>query len=393
MIFPRKIDKELKKQLNSREIIVLTGMRRTGKTIVMTGLFNSIPAKNKIFLDLENPLNRKIFEETNYDNIWKNLANFGISSEEKSYIFLDEIQHARQIPSAIKYLYDHYDVKFFLTGSSSYYLKNLFSESLAGRKIIYELFPLDFEEYLVFQEKPKEFLTDFKAKEKQKSEISFGVYEKYYDDYLEYGGFPKVVLEKDISQKKKLLNDIFASYFEQDVKTLADFKNVDKLRDLIILLSARTGAKIEITKLSAELAVSRETVYNYLFFLENTYFIFLIKPFSRNTDREISGARKVYFCDTGILNIMGKISSGAIFENAIFKSLKKYGKINYYQRRSGTEIDFILNEKIGFEVKNQGRSFDAKKLDKLSKSIKMEEGYVISKKYSKDKNIILAIDI
>lgn len=393
MIFPRKIDKELKKQIDSKEIVILTGMRRTGKTITMTGLFDALPAKNKLFLDLENPLNRKIFEETNYDNIWKNLANFGISDKEKSYIFLDEIQRMRQIPSAIKYLYDHYDVKFFLTGSSSYYLKNLFTESLAGRKIILELFPLDFEEYLVFQGEAKRFFADFKEKEKQKNEVAFGVYEKYYDDYLEYGGFPRVVLEKNIDQKKKLLNDVFSSYFEQDVKTLADFKNIEKLRDLIILLSARTGSKIEITKLSAELGVSRETIYGYLSFLENTYFIFLARPFSRNTDREISGARKVFFCDTGILNIMGKISSGAIFENAVFESLKNYGKINYYQRRSGAKIDFVLDEKIGFEVKNQGGGFDVKKMEKLGKNIGLEESYVISKKYSKDPGVILAMDV
>lgn len=393
MIFPRKIEKELKKQLDSEEIIILTGMRRTGKTIVMNGLFDTLQSKNKIFFDLENPLNRKIFEEENYDNIWKNLEKFGISNKEKAYIFLDEIQLMSKVPSAIKYLYDHYDVKFFLTGSSSYYLKNLFSESLAGRKIIFELFPLDFEEYLVFQSKPKEFFPDFQEKEKRKSEINFGIYEKYYDDYLEFGGFPKVVLEKDINQKKKLLNDVFTSYFKQDVKTLVDFKNINKLRDLIILLSARTGSKIEISKLSAELGVSRETIYSYLSFLENTYFIFLIKPFSRNADREVSGARKVYFCDTGILNILGKISSGAIFENTVFRSLRNYGKINYYQRRTGMEIDFILDEKIGFEVKNQGGGFDVKKMVKLGENIGLEESYVISKKYSRDNGIILAMDI
>lgn len=393
MIFSRKIEKELKKQLDSREIIILTGMRRTGKTVIMNSLFNAITSKNKVFFDLENPLNRKIFEEENYDNIWKNLENFGISDKEKSYIFLDEIQLMPESPSAIKYLYDHYNVKFFLTGSSSYYLKNLFSESLAGRKIIFELFPLDFEEYLVFQSKLKEFFSDFQEKEKRKNEISFALYEKYYDDYLEFGGFPKVVLEKDIDQKKKLLNDVFSSYFKQDVKTLSDFKNINKLRDLIILLSARTGSKIEISKLSAELAVSRETIYNYLSFLENTYFIFLIKPFSRNADREVSGARKVYFCDSGILNILGKISSGAIFENAVFKSLRNYGKINYYQRRTGAEMDFILDEKIGFEVKNQGGGFDVKKIAKLGKSIGLEEVYVISKKYSRDNGVILAMDI
>ncbi len=393
MIFPRKIEKELRKQLDSKEIIILTGMRRTGKTVIMNSLFDIIQSKNKVFFDLENPLNRKIFEENNYDNIWKNLEKFNISAKEKAYIFLDEIQLTPEAPSAIKYLYDHYEVKFFLTGSSSYYLKNLFNESLAGRKIIFELFPLDFEEYLVFQEKPAEFARDFKEKEKRKNEISFALYEKYYDDYLEFGGFPKVVLEKDIEQKKKLLNDIFTSYFEQDVKSLADFKNINKLRDLLILLSARTGSKIEISKLSAEIGVSRETIYGYLSFLEKTYFIFLIKPFSRNVDREVSGARKVYFCDTGILNILGKISSGAIFENAVFRSLRNYGKINYYQRRTGAEMDFILDEKIGFEAKNQGGGFDVKKIVKLGESIGLEKSYVISKKYSKDNGVILAMDI
>jgi len=393
MIFPRKIEKELKKQIETKEIIILTGMRRTGKTVLMQSLFNSISGDNKVFLDLENPLNRKVFEEVNYDNIWKNLEKFGISNKTKSYVFLDEIQLMRQIPSSIKYLYDHYDIKFFLTGSSSYYLKNFFSESLAGRKIIFELFPLDFEEYLVFQGRPKEFFTDFKEKEKKKSEISFGIYEKYYDDYLEFGGFPEVVLERTLEQKKRLLNDVFTSYFERDVKTLADFKNINKLRDLIILLTARVGSKIEISKIASELAVSRETVYNYLSFLENTYFIFLLSPFSRSSDREVSGARKIYFCDTGILNILGRISPGTILENAIYRGLKNYGKVNYYQRRTGAEIDFILNGKIGFEVKNQGRSYDVKKLAKLNKNIGIKESYVISKNYSKDDGVILAMDI
>ncbi len=393
MIFPRKIEKELKKQIETKEIIILTGMRRTGKTVLMQSLFDSIPIGNKVFLDLENPLNRKVFEEINYDNIWKNLERFGISNKTKPYVFLDEIQLMRQIPSAVKYIYDHYDVKFFLTGSSSYYLKNLFSESLAGRKIIFELFPLDFEEYLAFQGRAKEFFADFREKEKKKNEIDFGIYEKYYDDYLEFGGFPGVALEKDIGQKKKLLNDVFTSYFERDVKTLADFKNVNKLRDLIILLTARVGSKIEISKIASELAVSRETVYNYLSFLENTYFIFLLNPFSRSPDREVSGARKVYFCDNGILNILGRVSSGTILENAVYRGLKNYGKINYYQRRTGAEIDFILNGKIGFEVKNQGGSYDVKKIAKLNKNIGLKENYVISKNYSKDDGVILAMDI
>ncbi|MDO8529422.1 MAG: ATP-binding protein [bacterium] len=393
MVYKRRIEEDLKSQIKTEEVVILTGMRRTGKTTLMKTILSSVESSNKVFLDLENPLNRRIFEEKNYDNILKNLEKVGISSQEKMYVFLDEIQLMSQIPSAIKYLHDNFDVKFFLTGSSSYYLKNLFSESLSGRKIIFELYPLDFEEYLVFKGEDSKIAKEFLEKSKNKNEIVFEQRKKYYDEYLRYGGFPGVVLEKDLAQKEKKISDIFTSYFEQDVKMLADFRDLSKLRDLIILLAARTGSKLEITKLASEMGVSRETIYNYLSFLEKTYFIFLISPFSRNSDREVSGARKVYLCDTGILYLLGGASDGSIFENAAFLNLKKYGKINYYQKRSGTEIDFILNKETGFEVKNKGNNSDLKKLNRISQSLKLKEYYVVSRKYSEEAGIIIAADL
>lgn len=392
-IYPRKIEQELKKQLNSKEIIVLTGMRRTGKTTLMRNIFNGIESSNKVYLDLENPLNRKIFEEANYDNIWDNLKPMGVAANEKSYIFLDEIQLMAEIPGAIKYLFDHYNVKFFLTGSSSYYLRNLFPESLAGRKFIFELYPLDFEEYLWFKEKAKSFEADFSLKAQQKNEVQFEMFKKYYDEYVRFGGFPGVVLEENFEQKTRKLNDIFTSYFEQDVKALADFKNTGKLRDLIILLAARAGSKLEITKISKELAISRETVYNYISFLEKTYFIKLIRPFSRNSDREVSGARKIYFCDTGILNMLDGASAGSVFENAVLNNLGRFKKINYFQKRTGAEIDFVLDQSIGLEVKEQGNKFNYFKLKKLAQRAGLKEAYVASKKFSADEGIILAMDL
>ena len=129
MLYPRKILQPLKKHLETKEIVVLTGMRRVGKTTAFRMIYKEIKSKNKVFLDIENPIEQKIFEEADYNNIWANLKPFGITNKEKAFIFLDEIQSAPEIVKAIKYLYDHYDVKFFLTGSSSFYLKNLFPES------------------------------------------------------------------------------------------------------------------------------------------------------------------------------------------------------------------------------------------------------------------------
>jgi predicted AAA+ superfamily ATPase len=393
MFYQRKIEKELRLQIKTKEIVVLTGMRRTGKTSLMKNIFDSIKSSNKVFFDLENLLNRKIFEEDNYDNIWNNLASHGLSKEKKCYIFLDEIQLMKNIPSVVKYLFDHYEVKFFLTGSSSYYLKNLFSESLSGRKFIFELFPLDFEEFLWFREKKKKFIGEFIAKEKSKNKISHELYKKYYEEYLKFGGFPSVVLEKDHGQKLKILNDIFTSYFKLDVKALADFHNIEKFRDMILLLATRCGTKLEITKIAKELQISRETVYSYLSFLENTYFVFLIKPFSRNTDREISGTKKIYFCDTGMLQMLVNMSSGAVLENSVLNNLKKFGQINYYQRRNGIEIDFIIDKKIAIEVKNQGNRFYYEKTMKVAADLELSEVYIVSQKYCSDEGIILAEDL
>src|SRR3989338_7491348 len=101
-MYKRKLYYKIKNKIKDKEIIVITGMRRVGKTTILR------------------------------------------------MIFIEEMQIKPDITKVVKYLYDHYNVKFFLTGSSSFYLKNLFPESLAGRKVIFELYPLDFEEFLLF---------------------------------------------------------------------------------------------------------------------------------------------------------------------------------------------------------------------------------------------------
>ncbi|MFH1565369.1 MAG: ATP-binding protein [bacterium] len=396
MLYKRKIYNKIKKTIRNKEIIILTGMRRVGKTTLYKMFFNEIMSKNKIFLDLENPIEQKIFEEQDYNNIIFNFKEYGLNLKSRAYVFIDEIQAMPEVVKAIKYLYDHYDIKFFLTGSSSYYLKNFFPESLAGRKIVFELFPLDFEEFLIFKSgdaEIKKFYKNFKQKTKNKNLILYEKTKKYYDEYLNHGGFPEVVLSENKDDKFLKLQDIFKSYFEKDVKVLADFKEIKVFRDLILLLMQRVGSKIEITKLSAQLSVSRETIYSYLSFLEQTYFVNFISPFSKNVDREVSGSKKVYLCDNGLLNYFAKASEGALFENSVFLNLRKYGVINYYQKRTGSEIDFILNQKIAIEAKIKGSDFDYKKLKKISDFLSMQQSYLATMHYNDKPYSILGIDL
>ena len=362
---PRKIYLELKKHLRAKQITVITGMRRTGKTTLARQLLGEIPSKNKLYIDLERLDNRELFSQKNYDNILKELAARGVSTGSKIYLAIDEIQLLPEIASVLKYLYDSHDIKFIATGSSSYYLKNLFSESLSGRKKIFELSPLDFGEYLDFQ--GIFYLKNENWKNKKFNPIEYERVRFHYEQYVEYGGFPEVVLAKDAKQKKDLLADIISSYINIDIKSLSDFRSEKNIYNLIKMLSGRLGTKLDYSKLSRLAGLSRPTVMSYIDFFEKTYLLSRVPVLSKSPDREIVKARKIYFCDNGIAGILSDLDSGSKFENAVYNQLRHFGKIRYYSLKSGREIDFILDGREAFEVKETPLEQDGKKLKALAK--------------------------
>lgn len=393
MFISRDILPKLESELDKKEATVITGMRRVGKTTLLNHLFDQISSQNKAIFDLENPLHRRIFEEEDYDVIWNNLAQYGLSNKEKTYLLIDEIQNLPEISTAVKYLYDHFDVKFILTGSSSYYLKNLFPESLSGRKIVFEVYPLTFSEFLRFKTKEKPYLSEFKDKAQKKNRISYELYQIYYNEYIEFGGFPSVVLEENQERKRALLTEIFTSYFEKDAKNLADFKDMAKLRDLILLLIPRVGQRLEIAKLATSLSLSRETVYNYLYFLEQTYFIALLPKFSGSIDRQAAGGKKLFVCDSGIANVLGKISMGQLFEQSVFQNLRSDHKLHFYSKEGKSEIDFIVDEKEALEVKLTASLQDIEYLRRRVETLNLEGAYIVSLEFSNEPSVILATDL
>ena len=381
---PRSVFDEIKPYLDSPEAIVITGMRRTGKTTLLNFIYEQVNSKNKIFLDLENPLNRRYFEADNYERIKVSFEILGIDFTHKPFIFLDEIQFVKNLPSVVKYFIDHYQAKFFLTGSASYYLKNLFTESLAGRKFIFELFPLSFAEFLTF----KEVALKIPGNTVDINGPIFDLFSPLFEEYMLFGGFPGVVLKSSIDEKKKALEDIFSSFFQLEVTQLGDFRKNEVVRDLMLLLMQRIGSRLDVQKLSRELNVSRPTLNDYISFLEGTYFIKLIRPFSVGGDTEIRKMPKVYVCDTGLANHFARLDTGVLFENSIFQNLRLKGEINYYQRKNGVEIDFILDKRMAYKVKLKPQESDTKRLWGLARALNLEEFKIVSKDYSRLENII-----
>lgn len=347
----RQIYTELEKHLSKKQVTVVLGMRRVGKSTAVKYLLNKIKHDNKIYIDCEKIEYQTLFNTPSYDTIINELELLGINFNSSAVIALDEIQLIKSLPSFIKYVYDTYGTKFIVTGSSSYYLKNQFTESLAGRKSIYEMHPLSFNEFLLFKGGKTEIINKYK-------QISFNTlwYNKnkeLYKEYLKYGGFPEVVLHKNIKDKKELLSDIINSYIDMDVKLLSDYSINKDLFNLVKLLAARVGSKVDFTKLSNVAGIDRRKISDYIYLFENTYLINLVRPFTKNIDKEVIQQPKLYFSDNGLLTILGgeSISSGQLFENAVAIQLKNLYDINYYQKKNGQEIDFILDKKIAVEVK------------------------------------------
>lgn len=394
----RGLFSEIMNYAEHKNALVITGMRQVGKTTLLRQVFDALGEKPKVWFDLDNPLDQKVFEDIEYRNIYERLAQTaGISGKkDRLYVFIDEIQNFPEITKIIKYLIDHFGVKFFVTGSSNFYLKNLFPESLSGRKFLFTLTPLSFGEYLYFHDKVSfddiSIRTEkIKLDLKPKTVVDFKKFEREYEEYIHFGGFPEVVLTGDGDVKVQVLKNIFASFFEKDLKILSHYTDIRELRDLILLLVPRIGSMLDITKLSSELSVSRQKVYDYLEFLQGTYFIHLLPRFSKSIDRSIAGGRKVYFSDTGLLRIIGNVNDAQLYENAVVNQLLRYGEVTFFTKRNTAEIDIILDKKIALEVKLTGVKKDLEKVRQLSAEIGLLEAFVVSKDFKKENGFLSSL--
>lgn len=359
-MYRRRVFSALESHLAEQAVTVITGMRRVGKTTTLRFLLDQTPHQNKIYIDLERIEDRAIFTQKNFSEIQTDLEIKGIDFAQPSVIALDEVQLIPDIASFIKYYHDHFPVKFIISGSSSYYLRNRFSESLAGRKQVFELFPLDFLEFLEFREVDATPLLNFRWHRYRRT--LYAQFKSHYEDYIEYGGFPEVALAETVEKKVRFLKDVLNSYIELDVKLLSDFSVIDDLYRLISLLASRIGSKLDYSKLGVLLGINRHKIKEYIHLLERTYFLHLLEPFSKNIDRAIALQKKVYLADTGLVNQLAQIDSGSLFENAIATQLLRIGELNYFQLKSGQEIDFILDKQTALEVKETPIPKDGKVL-------------------------------
>jgi len=381
-LLPRKLEVELLKSLDSKEILVITGSRQVGKTSLCFRLIDHILNKRKIshlqvvYIDLEFPPVLSQVNNLYGEDFLNYLRSQNVNTDKKVFVFIDEIHYLENPSSFLKVIHDHFpQIKLIVSGSSSLEIKRKFKETLTGRKKIIKLNPLDFEEFLLFKKAPiyqKKKKLSFRKVILEKSlpdlsEIKFlySDFERYFNEFLIYGGYPGVVLKESNEEKKDALFEIYGSYIRRDIKDFAVIENINAFNRLVELLSSQIGSLVNFSELTTILGVSRPTLENYLFLLEQTFIIKLLKPFFTNRRQEIIKSPKIFFYDQGLRNailrnfdsIQERIDKGMIFENCIFTELKKNltvaEELLFWRSKSNAEVDFLLREKeiLPIEVK------------------------------------------
>lgn len=360
-VIKRKIFNDLKKHLVEKEMSLIVGPRQAGKTTLMKQLEDELKQQGEktLFLNLDFESDNKFF------NTQKNLLNklnleLGNS---KGYVFIDEIQRKENAGLFLKGIYDmDLPYKFIISGSGSLELKEKIHESMAGRKRIFELSPVGFEEFVNFKTEYKyeNRLYDFFNIEKENIQGLLG-------EYMNFGGYPKVITSEDKTEKNKIICEILQSYIEKDILLLLKVEKTESFNILLKILADQTGKLINYANLSKDLGISMPTLKKYLWYIEKTFISKRISPFFKNKKKEILKSQLMYFYDLGLrnslLNIFGQLERpedfGFVFQNFIFQIILdkiqwKNLSLNFWRTKGKAEVDFVVNSiqnSIPIEIK------------------------------------------
>ena len=358
-------------------IVVLTGARQTGKTTLAKMCF-----PDYTYLSIEDPVLRIQYKDLTASQ-WEEFYPKAI---------LDEVQKEPSLLNSIKAVYDQYeDVRYLLLGSSQMLLLNKVKESLAGRCVIEEVLPLTLPEmltdswneelgYSYFQR----FLTDMKVEKTLPSLtlfFDFAKREKAFRYYLNNGGYPALVKEgMDDDERFEWLKMYVRTYLERDVRELANFRNLDPFVKIQKMSALMTAQLLNVVQLSNEADVSSPTARKFLQYLEISYQIIMLQPWSRNKLKRLVKMPKLHFLDPGvqraILNKRGMLS-GHEYESAVVAEIYKQVKtakvdagLFHLRTHDGAEVDLLLEFETGYvaiEVKMTENVMprDARHLKKL----------------------------
>lgn len=404
-LFERDILKEINPYLGKKEIIAIIGPRQSGKTTLLQIIFNRLSKTKKCnFMTFEKRGDLEVFE--------KDIENFKrFYVEPYDIVFIDEFQYGSGAGQKLKYLFDTSRTKFIISGSSSLEIKDV-GKYLVGRVFSFYLYPLNFSEFLRaknekffpivnkgFRKIRELFLPNrsISLKDPIKGEVLKKNLQELFFEYLNFGGYPRVVKAKTPQEKKLVLSSIVENYLLREIRSLLHLATENQLLLLAKFLSLQISNLISYNKLCSSSGLTYLEVKKHLNILKETFIINLAHPYYRNKRLELVKNPKIYFVDFGFRNKIienfspaeNRTDLGNLVENFVFNALTQrafyFGRVNFWRTKSQAEVDFVV-EKEGEIIPIEA------KFSPVGKKVVGKSLFSFIKKYAPKKAIITTSD-
>ena len=337
---PREILPEILAGLESPKILVITGLRRVGKSTLLAQIAHKHLSDNYFFVNFEDE-RLLSFTADQFDRLHEALIS--LFGERKIFLF-DEIQNVPAWERFVRRLHDQ-GYQFIITGSNSSLLGQELGTKLTGRSLRYELFPFSFTEYLQFHGVESPVTTTLTTRER-------GALLKHSREYLVNGGIPDALKYPQLDILKTLYDDVLY----RDIAARYRIDNVKSLQELAFYLVSNPTSEISFNKLKTNLKLgSVNTVKKYIGYLENAWLFFTINKYAYSVKEQQIAAKKVYSIDTGLLNSVGFSFSkniGKLMENLVFLQLRRqHQDIFYNKTKQNHEVDFFIpSQQLAIQV-------------------------------------------
>ena len=390
---PSLIKRNITIELNLKMIVSLVGARRSGKTYILYDLISQLKHKgiskeNILFLNFEDE--RLNLTTNDLDLIIQAYTELFPDIELNTvYFFFDEIQNVDDWEKFVRRIFDTKSRNIFITGSNSKLLSTEIATALRGRTITYEIYPLSFSEYLLFNNVKQDLYP-----QKNKSTIIH-----YFEKFLTNGGFPEIVFFDD-RIRIKILQQYYNVMIFRDIVERYQVSNIDALRFLIKKMFASVTKPFSVNKTYNDLKslgykISNKYLYSYFTYCNDIYLSQSVNKFDFSEIRQAKSEKKTYIIDTGLLSaIEFSISKnkGKLLENLVFLEFLKSNKDIYYFKHN-YECDFIIHSngdylpvQVSYDIHNtKTKERELNGLIEACQYLKSDKGLIIT--FDQEENI------
>jgi len=331
-------------QLASREVVVLKGVRRSGKSTLLAQVIRHLVDSGTnplsiLRVNLEEPLFSTGLSVELLERIYRTYRE-KVYPEGRCSLFLDEIQNVPDWEKWVRGRNETENIKIYITGSSATMLSREIGTKLTGRQVSFEVFPLSFKEFLRFH--------DLEIGSEIEYLNSRSLIRHLFGKYAKYGGFPEVVLAPNTEGKELLLKNYFEDILYRDIAARHEIRDVANLRNLAVYLLTNAARQTSINRLKNNFSISQDKTENYVSALLESYLLFQLQKFSYSLKSTMRAGFKAYAVDTGVRNRIAftfSEDSGWMIENIVFLHLRQRHEEVYFLA-GGTETDFAVKEGV-----------------------------------------------